>query len=119
MMLYLFKAYCVPDYGLQVWDNATIYSNHIFKTFETAYARAMKRIKTYTFHASSHVVANQCYLLLLKHHMALIQTRYFKSVFRKNLAIFILNKNLFLNGRCFRSFLKFFLKMTSNRCFRL
>ena len=40
--------------------------------------------------------------------MALIQTRYFKSIFRKNSVIFILNKNLFLNGRCFRPFLKFF-----------
>ena len=53
-MLYLFKACCVPDYGLQLWDNETVFSSHIFKTFETAYAKAMKRIIRCPVHASNH-----------------------------------------------------------------
>ena len=75
----LFNSYCVPTYGLPLWNNRSFKSN-IFKCFEVAYNRALKKMYGVPMFASSHITANLCNQLLLKHHVSLTQARYFKRL---------------------------------------
>ena len=42
--LFLFESYCMPVYGLSLWNNKGTFNKAIFKTFETAYSNTQKRI---------------------------------------------------------------------------
>lgn len=43
-LLFLFNAYCLPDYGLNLWNNDRTFNSQIFKTFEIAFNKALKRV---------------------------------------------------------------------------
>ena len=43
VLLFLFDAYCSPDYGLPLWFLNAIANKQIFKTFEVAYNGAFKK----------------------------------------------------------------------------
>ena len=80
--LFLFKSYCLPDYGLPLWNHATSFNSKIFKAFNVAFNKSLKRISGVPIFASSHITANECNILLLNHHTALTQARYLKRVMR-------------------------------------
>ena len=85
--LFLFSSYCLPEYGLNLWNTSEILSKQFFKCFETTFSNALKRILGVPVHSSSHIVVDMCKHLLLKHHLAYVQARYIKRVIRskKNL----------------------------------
>ena len=78
--LFLLNAYCLPDYGLSLWNSKTICNRQIFKSFETAFSNALKKLVGVPFYSSSHVTADICGQLLFKHHYALLQARFLKRV---------------------------------------
>ena len=78
MLLFLFEAYCVPDYGLSLWDMKEIFKSQIFRTFESPYANALKKMHRLPRMVSNHIVANRAGVLLLRHHAACIQARFIK-----------------------------------------
>ena len=82
--LFLFSSYCQPEYGLSLWNTDVIFSKQIFKCFETTFSNALKRILGVPVYSSSHIAAEMCNNLLLKHHIAYVQARYVKSVMRSN-----------------------------------
>ena len=79
--LFLFNSYCLPDYGLNLWNVQAVFNRQIFKTFEVGFSNALKRIVGAPVYSSSHVTADLCNQLLLQHHIAFIQARYLKRVF--------------------------------------
>ena len=89
--LFLFDSFCHPNYGLGLWDLSTIFSMHNFKIFETSYNNALKRIIGVHKGSSSHVTADICNHLLLKHYVAFNQARYMKRVISQSNDIFILS----------------------------
>ena len=82
--LFLFNSYCLPEYGLPLWNVSYILNKHIFKTFETAFSNSLKKILGAPTYASSHMSAEACNVLLFNHHLSLVQVRYVKRIFRVN-----------------------------------
>ena len=85
--LYLFNAYCMPDYGLSLWNVGEILKKHMFKVFKVAYHNALKKIIGVPNFYSNHDVANHCNLFLLQHYIIFHQCRYFKRVLKSNNAL--------------------------------
>ena len=103
VLIYLFKSYCLPDYGLNLWNTDVIFSKHVFKTFKIGFSNAMKKILGLVLSSSSHSAADTCDQLLLNHHVMYIQARYFKRVFKSDndimkLCLFYLGKGYLLEA---------------------
>ena len=79
-LLYLFDAFCLPDYGLCLWDLGTILKKQIFRIFNTSFSNALKEILDVPLCSSSHATANMCNHFLLRHHLILVQARNMKRV---------------------------------------
>ena len=75
-----FTTFCLPDYGLCLWNIETIFSKHIFKIFNTSFSNALKEILDVPLCSSSHATANICNHFLLRHHLILVQSRNMKRV---------------------------------------
>ena len=80
VLLFLFNAFCKPDYGLPLWSHGTSFNSRIFNVFKTAFSKSLKRINGVPAFASSHITADRCGQLLLHHHVALTQARYCKRL---------------------------------------
>ena len=106
--IYLFNSYCAPEYGLALWNIRDILIKHIFKTFLTGYSNSLKRILGVPKYASSHITADICSVLLLDHHLALIQLRYFRRVMRSNNLIIKLNSTFLKSGLICKSLMNHF-----------
>ena len=76
-MVHLFNAYCVPQYGFSLWNSFNIFKKQFFRGFEIAYNNAIKKILKCPKYASSHIAAEICELLLLKHKVGIIQLKYY------------------------------------------
>ena len=63
--IYLFNSYCLPQYGLGLWNPGSILNKQIFKTFNIAYNSALKKIVGAPTYSSSHVTAEILKQLLL------------------------------------------------------
>ena len=79
-LIFLFNSYCKPDFGLPLWSNSITLKSCAFKTFNVAYNKAMKKMIGAPVYSSSHESANACNLLLLNHHVTLLQCRYTKRL---------------------------------------
>ena len=112
-LLYLFNAYCTPDYGLSLWDAGSIFCKQIFKTFETAYSNALKRIIGVPISTSSHAVADCCNKLLLMPHVLLNQARYFKRLNHVTNSVIRMSHGLSKNGYLFNSMYDYFKEIYS------
>ena len=83
-LLFLFKAYCLPNIGLSAWNIRTVESRKMFKTLAIAYSDALKKMYKVPRHFSNHKLANDINFLLFNHYTVYVQCRYFKSLIRKN-----------------------------------
>ncbi len=78
----------MPDYGSTKWDIQEVLKNQVFRTFQSAYANALMNVPRLVSNVAK-VVA----LLLLRHHVAVLQTRSLTYLLRK--LIFTVNNSLF------------------------
>ena len=78
--MFLFNSYCKPDYGLALWNIPSVLNRHIFKTFEIAFNNAIKKILGAPLYSSSHISAEICNVLLLSHHLSLVQAKFLKRI---------------------------------------
>lgn len=97
-LLFLFKSYCCPDYGLCLWNNRATFRSSIFRAFNIAYSNALKKICGVPVFASSHLTALNCNQFLLKHLTALTQARYYKRMKSSTNPILRLNIPYFKEG---------------------
>ena len=91
-LFFLFNSYCLPEYGLALWDITEISKKHVFKVFRTAFHNSMKKISGATFYHSSHDVATNYNQLLLEHYLALVQSRYIKRINKSKNSIMVLGR---------------------------
>ena len=42
--IYLFNSYCMPEYGLALWNIGDVLKNHMLKVFKVAYHNTLKKI---------------------------------------------------------------------------
>ena len=75
---FLFNSFCLPDYGLSLWNMKELKSKQIFKSFNIGYSNALKKMIGVPKYSSSHDAAEMCNQFLLKHHVALLQARFIK-----------------------------------------
>ena len=97
-LLFLFKSYCLPDYGLPLWSHANSFNSKNFKAFEVGYNKAIKRICKVPPFASSHITMARCNMLLLRHHTALTQARYCKRLLNSRNTIIRIYKPFIKDG---------------------
>ena len=97
-LIYLFNSYCLPVYGLCLWNYKDTFNRSVFKTFNVAYNNFLKRIVGAPKYASSHVTAEVCNQPLFKHHVALLQCKYYKRLLRSNNYIIKLNLTFLKQG---------------------
>ena len=84
-LMFLLKSYCVPRYGLPLWNHTSTFNYHIPKTFAVNYNNAMKKVNGVPGLASSHITANRCNgTELFPHRVALIQAGYCRRLLRSN-----------------------------------
>ena len=76
-LLLLFNSYCKPVYGLNIWCNKLSLNSGKFKAFEVAYMKTLKRILGVPMYSSNHETAGRCEQLLLRHHIASLQAKYY------------------------------------------
>lgn len=96
--LYLFNSYCLPDYGLALWNTSEIFSAQIFNVFKVAYHNALKKIVGVPITFSNHDIAEYCNQLLLPHYIVSLQSRYFKRIYRSNNALVRLCRPFLASG---------------------
>ena len=77
---FLFKSFCLPDYGLSLWNLNYLKNKSSFKTFNVAFSNALKKILNVPISTSSHTVAEIFNQLLFNHLTVFIQMRYFKRI---------------------------------------
>ena len=100
-LLFLFKSYCMPDYGLCLWNHKRTMNRSIFKTFCVAYNNVLKKIVGAPTYSSSHITADICTVFLLNHHIALLQARYLKRLLKSRNYLIRLNLPLLKRGYFF------------------
>ena len=110
-LLYLFKSFCLPQYGLALWTSQNIYYKQSFKSFEVAYNNAIKNILDCPRYASSHIAADICQLLMLKHKVNVIQLRYYHRLSNFLNPIFTLNKINLKNGLFYKHVFNSFIRI--------
>ena len=66
--IHLFCSYCLPDYGLALWNSVNVFKKQIYKVFRTAYNNALKRVVGVPLFYSSHDIADYCKLFLFNHY---------------------------------------------------
>ena len=99
---FLFKSFCMPDYGLGLWNIGEILKRHIFKTFEVAFSNALKKMLGVSVSTSSHAVAEIFSQLLFNHYIIFTQSRFFKRVFNSgNVILRICNMTL-ISGHLYK-----------------
>ena len=54
---FLFRSYCIPDYGLSLWNIEESIKKPIYKSFGVAFSNALKKILCVPISTSSHAVA--------------------------------------------------------------
>ena len=108
--LFLFNSYCKPVYGLPLLNHKGTLQSCLFKAFEIAYSKSMKRMLGVPppVYSSNHQVAQQCNQMLLRHHLALTQCRYLNRLLRTNNAIIKTNMPFFKEGLFFKNVLHSF-----------
>ena len=104
--LFLFNSYCLPDYGLNLWDFKSIFNKQPFKCFDTGFSNALKKIVGAPIHASSHITAEKCSHMLLKHYVSCVQSRYMKRVFSLKEHIIRLSSPYLKKGHLYTSYTK-------------
>ena len=97
-IVHLFNAYCIPQYGLSLWNSPNIFNKQYFRSFEIAYNNAIKRIVGCPKYASSHIAAEICNLLLLKHKVGKIQLKYYHKIINSSNSLILLNNHTLKNG---------------------
>ena len=106
-ILYHFKSYCLPDYGLSLWSS-NILSKCIFKAFEVAFSNSLKQMIGAPIHSSNHEVAERCNQLLLRHNLALVQARFFHRLMNSKVSTIRYNFPFLYNGNILSSLVKSF-----------
>ena len=102
-LLYLFNSYCLPDYGLSLWNSNSVFNSVIFKTFKTAYSKALKKICNVPVYASNHITAAECGQFLFEHLFSLTQARAYKRIKRSVHQIFLGCYQWMREGHCMTS----------------
>ena len=97
-MIHLFNAYCIPLYGLSLWNSFNFFNKQYFKGFEIAYNNAIKKILICPRYASCHIAAEICGLLLLKHKLSNIQMKYYHKIINSLNSITFLNNHFLKIG---------------------
>ena len=106
--MFIFNSYYCPEYGLALWNHASTFKSNIFKTFEIAYSNALKRMSGVPTYASSHITAERCQQLLLRHLTALIQARFLKRIIRSQNPLIKYNYYNLVNGYAIKSIVEMF-----------
>ena len=108
--IHLFTSFCTPDYGIQLWNSPYIFNKNIFRTFEIAYSNSLKKVLGCPKYASTHLTAEICDKLLLKHSVCVSQARYLLRFLSSKNEIFMLNRTIFKNGLFFKYVCEHFYK---------
>ena len=96
--IYLFCSYCLPEYGLALWNIDRVTTRHIFNVFRVAYNNALKKVVGVPSSYSSHDVVDVCKLYLFNHYLTIVQCRYFKRIMRTNNPLFKLSMPFLKEG---------------------
>ena len=116
--LFIFNAYCMPNYGLELWCSSGIFNKKVFKTFEVAYCKSLKRISNVPNYYSNHFVAEMCNQFLFDHYVNLKQAKFLKSIDSCKLPLYSLNRIYFFNGIFYQSIFKNFIKKYNVNVFK-
>ena len=81
ILQHLFKSFCMPNYGLNMWNIGNILNKKDYKAFHVAYSNCIKSIYDVSKFSSSHFIFNSCNMLMFNHYNIYVQCRYFKSIF--------------------------------------
>ena len=81
VLYFLFGSFCLPDYGLPLWNLGELNNKLAFKTFTVAFSNALKKILGVPFSTSSRGVAEVFNQLLFYPYVTFVQIRYFKRIF--------------------------------------
>ena len=108
VLLCLFNSLCSPQYGIPLWTSSNVFNKQYFRTFEVAYNNALKSMVGCPRYASSHVTAEICQQLMLRHGVSLVQARYINSLIKKNNPILKMNISIIKNCHSFSFICKYF-----------
>ena len=104
-ILFLFNSYCLPDYGLSLWNVSEAGKKHIFKVFRIAYHNAFKKMAGASILHSSHDVLTSCNQFLFEHYLSFLISRYFKRILSSRNSLMMLCRPYLKNGYLFSSLL--------------
>ena len=108
IFLFLFKSYCTPNYGVNIWNLQSTYKIKEYNAFKIAYSNAVKRIYNLNKFYSSHQIFNACHLLMLDHHINFVQCRYFVNMYREPKGLLYLLPGVVKQGVIFNSLSRIF-----------
>ena len=102
-ILFLFNSYCLPDFGLSLWNLSEVESKHMFKVFRIAFHNAFKRMVGVSILHSSHDTLSHCNQFLFEHYVPFLISRYFKRIMSSKNSLLFLSRPMLKNGYLFTS----------------
>ena len=103
---FLFKSFCLPDYGLSLWNLGDITKKQIFKTFGVAFSNAHKKMLGVPISSSSNAVMEVFNQFLFVHLVTFVQLRYFKRIFNSNNVLLKATNFNIRNGQLFKMLIR-------------
>ena len=100
---FLFNAFCIPDYGVALWNIGECLKKQIYKSFEVAFSNALKKMLNVPVSTSSHAVANVFNQLLFTHYVTFNQVRYFKRILKSVNPILRISHFMIKDGFLYRA----------------
>ena len=107
-ILFIFNSFCLPTYGLALWNEHNLTKRSAFRSFETTFSNSLKNICHVPKFASSHVVADLCDTLLLNHIVNKNKLNFYINFNNTRNDIFVLNSAFLRNGLCFNDIFNVF-----------
>ena len=80
IILFLFKSYCNPHYGINLWNLECTLRNVSYKAFQICYSTAVKSIYGFSKYERNHFIFEICNMLLFRHYLVLVQLKYFRKI---------------------------------------
>ena len=104
ILLFLFKSFCLPNYGLNIWNLKDTQYKKDYRAFEIAYSNCLKSIYGLTKFSSTHFIFNACDMLIFSHYIHYLQCSYFKRIFEAPIGLMFilpsLKQGVLVNSIC-------------------
>ena len=96
--MFVFNSFCLPAYGVVLWQINKMNNKLCYETSQTPYNNALKKVFALPRYYSNHELTQQTNNFLVKYYNVFVQGRYYKRLVFINNSFIILCLPIMKNG---------------------